>query len=96
MTFLILVYRLGMPKSKSRKKDPVYIPDEVANMVPLPKESPKWLAPLMLTGFLVGLVWIVTYYVSNTSYPIPHIGAWNMVIGFGFIAGGFSLATKWR
>lgn len=96
MTFLILVYLLRMPKSKSRKKDPVYIPDEVANAAPLPKESPKWLAPLMLTGFLIGLAWIVTYYVSNTQYPIPHIGAWNMVIGFGFIAGGFSLATKWR
>jgi hypothetical protein len=50
----------------------------------------------MLAGFLAGLVWIVTYYVSNTHYPIPGIGAWNMVIGFGFIAGGFTLATKWR
>ena len=96
MTFLILVYLLHMPKSKSRKKDPVYIPDEVAHAAALPKESPKWLAPLMLTGFLIGLAWIVTYYVSNTQYPVPHIGAWNMVIGFGFIAGGFSLATKWR
>ena len=85
-----------MPKSKSRKKDPVYIPDEVAHAAPLPKESPKLLAPLMLAGFLAGLVWIVTYYVSNTHYPIPGIGAWNMVIGFGFIAGGFTLATKWR
>lgn len=94
--FLILVYLLLMPKSRSRKKDPVYIPDQVANALPLPKESPKWLAPLMLAGFLAGLVWIVIYYVSNTGYPIPHIGAWNMVIGFGFIAGGFTLATRWR
>lgn len=96
MTFSILVYLLLMPKSKSRKKDPVYIPEAVAHAAPLPKESPQWLAPLMLAGFLIGLVWIVTYYVSNTHYPIPHIGAWNMVIGFGFIAAGFSLATKWR
>jgi hypothetical protein len=50
----------------------------------------------MVTAFLIGLAWIVTYYVSNTSYPIPHIGAWNMVVGFGFIAAGFTLATKWR
>jgi hypothetical protein len=50
----------------------------------------------MLAGFLVGLVWIVIYYVSNTSYPLPHIGAWNMVIGFSFIAAGFTLATRWR
>ena len=96
VTFLILVYLLPMPKSHGRKKDPVYIPDEVAQKAPLPTESPKWLAPLMLAGFLAGLVWIVIYYVSNTTYPIPHLGAWNMVIGFGFIAAGFTLATKWR
>ncbi len=85
-----------MPKSRSRKKEPVYIPDEVVHAAPLPEESPTWLAPLMVTAFLIGLAWIVTYYVSNTSYPIPHIGAWNMVVGFGFIAAGFTLATKWR
>ncbi len=85
-----------MPKSRSRKKDPVYIPDELAHLVPPPSESPRWLAPAMLVGFLAGLAWIVAYYVSNTSYPIPHIGAWNMVIGFAFIASGFTLATKWR
>ena len=91
-----MVYLLLMPKSHGRKKDPVYIPEKVAHAAPLPKESPKWLAPAMLAGFLVGLVWIVIYYVSNTSYPLPHIGAWNMVIGFAFIAGGFTLATRWR
>ena len=33
---------------------------------------------------------------SQTAYPIPGIGAWNMIIGFSFIAVGFSLATNWR
>ena len=50
----------------------------------------------MVGAFLAGLVWIVIFYVSGTLYPVPHIGAWNMVIGFGFIAAGFTLATKWR
>jgi hypothetical protein len=50
----------------------------------------------MVGSFLVGLFWIVTFYVSQTQYPIPNIGAWNMVVGFAFIAFGFSLATKWR
>ncbi|NCZ58364.1 MAG: hypothetical protein EBY75_08755 [Actinobacteria bacterium] len=47
-------------------------------------------------AFLVGLFWIVVFYVTQTSYPIPGIGAWNMVIGFSFIGFGFTLATKWR
>lgn len=85
-----------MPKSKSRKKDPVYVPDEFAHLDKAPKESPAWLAPLMVAAFIAGLVWIVIFYVSGTLYPVPHVGAWNMVIGFGFIAAGFTLATKWR
>jgi hypothetical protein len=50
----------------------------------------------MVTAFLIGLFWIVVFYVSQTTYPIPGIGVWNMVIGFSFIGFGFTLATKWR
>jgi hypothetical protein len=50
----------------------------------------------MLTAFLIGLAWIVTYYISQTRYPIPNVGAWNMAIGFGLIGIGFGLATRWR
>jgi len=50
----------------------------------------------MVGAFLLGLLWIVVFYVSQTLYPIPGIGAWNMLVGFAFIGVGFSLATKWR
>ena len=40
----------------------------------------------MLTS--TGLIWIVIFYVTSTNYPVPGIGAWNMVIGFGFIGVG--------
>ena len=88
-----------MPKSKLRKKvqeshahdEQVYMEDPHA-----PLESPSWLAPVMIANFLIGLLWIVTFYVAETRYPIPGIGAWNMIVGFTFIGIGFSLATKWR
>lgn len=88
-----------MPKSRLRKKvqeqhaheEQVHIASDA-----LPLESPAWLAPVMVANFLIGLLWIVIFYVSQTLYPIPGIGAWNMIIGFSFIAVGFSLATKWR
>ena len=86
-----------MPKSRIRKKKKENRPQldiEVEN--PLDAESPGWLAPVMLGSFLIGLAWIVTFYISQTLYPIPDIGAWNMVIGFAFIGVGFSLATRWR
>lgn len=88
-----------MPKSKLRKKvvkSRAHAEQVHTEEPALPVESPRWLAPVMLGNFLVGLLWIVVFYVSQTSYPIPGIGAWNMVIGFSFIAVGFSLATKWR
>ena len=86
-----------MPKSRVRKKKKDTRPDLVASEAnPLDKESPRWLAPTMIANFLIGLFWIVIFYVSQTQYPIPNIGAWNMVVGFAFIGVGFSLATRWR
>ena len=88
-----------MPKSKVRKKVKVRHQHEAVleqEQASGPLESPRWLAPTMVGSFIAGLAWIVTYYISNTQYPIPGIGAWNMVVGFGFVASGFTLATRWR
>lgn len=56
----------------------------------------RWVAPLMLALFTVGLLWIVIYYVAQGDLPIGAIGAWNIVVGFGFIAGGFVVSTQWK
>jgi hypothetical protein len=89
-----------MPKSKLRRKvaekrayKAEHQPEVLA---PQKIESPKWLAPLMVAGFVIGLLWIVVFYISQTAYPVPGIGTWNMLIGFGFIGVGFVLATRWR
>ncbi|MFM8843550.1 MAG: cell division protein CrgA [Actinomycetota bacterium] len=86
-----------MPKSRIRKKRKDNRPRPVfEDENPLEVESPSWLAPAMVGAFMIGLIWIVIFYISQTLYPIPNIGAWNMVIGFAFIGVGFSLATRWR
>ena len=86
-----------MPKSRIRKKKKDnYISAEILGQDSGPAESPAWLAPVMVAAFLLGLLWIVVFYISQTAYPIPNIGAWNMLVGFAFIGVGFSLATKWR
>lgn len=56
----------------------------------------NWVAPLMLALFIIGLLWIVVYYVAQGDLPIGSIGAWNIVVGFGFIAGGFVVSTQWK
>jgi hypothetical protein len=88
-----------MPKSKLRKKVQERHAHEelIHDTEPRgPLESPRWLAPVMVANFLIGLFWIVIFYVTQTRFPIPDIGAWNMIIGFSFVGVGFSLATKWR
>ena len=88
-----------MPKSKIRdkvKRKRKVAAKAAPALEPAKIESPKWLAPAMLAFFLIGLIWIVIFYISSTAYPIPGIGAWNMVVGFGFVGVGFSLATRWH
>jgi small-conductance mechanosensitive channel len=87
-----------MPKSKVRKKviEQRAIEQVEAVVENESIESPSWLAPVMVANFLIGLIWIVIFYVSSTSYPIPGIGPWNMLVGFGFVGIGFSLATRWH
>ncbi|MGN6245980.1 MAG: cell division protein CrgA [Motilibacteraceae bacterium] len=82
-----------MPKSRLRRR---------STFTPPPAKSPvkvggsRWVAPAMLACFVVGLVWIVVYYVSQAGYPIPGIGNANMLIGFAFIIVGFVLSTRWK
>ncbi|GAA2519472.1 uncharacterized protein UPF0233 [Rarobacter incanus] len=63
-------------------------------------ENPVWLVPTMLTLLIGGLVWIVVFYVTSGlltfNLPIPHIGQWNLAIGFGMILGGGVLSTQYK
>jgi hypothetical protein len=87
-----------MPKSRIRKKKKDNRPQPISVAEnPLEMESPRWLPIAMTTSFLIGLIWIVIFYiVDNHDLPIPGIGAWNIVIGFSFVGVGFALASRWR
>ena len=81
-----------MPKSRVRSKA-VYTPPPRSSKA---KVSPRWLVPAMLGSLIIGLVWIVVFYVSQQKLPIDAIGAWNLVVGFVFLSTGLVLATKWH
>ncbi|HEU4911905.1 MAG TPA: cell division protein CrgA [Actinomycetes bacterium] len=83
-----------MPKSRIRRRFAFTPPKERTDAVRI--GSPRWLAPLMVTLFVVGLLWVVVYYVTQTEYPIGGLGLWNMAIGFAFIIAGFVLSTRWK
>jgi uncharacterized membrane protein YdjX (TVP38/TMEM64 family) len=53
----------------------------------------------MLGCFLLGLTWIVVYYVAGSTGTIPlvtELGQYNLVVGIGFMAVGFVYATHWE
>ncbi len=54
----------------------------------------------MLACFLIGLVWICTFYVFSNDlssiWLFNDLGQWNLVVGIAFMAVGFSFATKWE
>ena len=50
----------------------------------------------MIGLMLVGLVWVLVFYLSGMQFPIPDIGPWNLVIGFGIAFLGFLMTTRWR
>ncbi|WP_331713067.1 cell division protein CrgA [Paraoerskovia marina] len=84
-----------VPESKRRKKK---APSTVPTVSKKEEVNPPWLLPTMLTLMLVGLSWIVIFYLTSgkMDLPIPSIGQWNLAIGFAFIIAGFSLTTRWK
>ena len=91
-----------MPKSKVRKKS-VYTPPEnvlearAGRAARAARPSPRWYAPLMVTLMVLGLLWIVVYYVAGDRIPfMASLSAWNFAIGFGAMVAGLIMSMRWR
>lgn len=67
---------------------------------PLPGMNPTWWAPVMVGLMVVGLLWIVVFYLlsngPDNTWPVPGIGYGNLAIGFGLIMVGFMMTTRWK
>jgi Cell division protein CrgA len=53
----------------------------------------------MLGCFLIGLIWIVTFYFVGQNDAVPvmkDLDQYNLLVGIGFMAVGFTFATKWE
>lgn len=82
-----------MPESRIRRKKPWTAPSTPGSG---PRPNPRWFVPVMLSLMVVGMVWIVVFYITQTEYPVPGIGSWNLVAGFGLVLAGFVMTTRWR
>ncbi|MCC3272014.1 cell division protein CrgA [Arthrobacter zhangbolii] len=84
-----------MPESKSRKKSAKAAAAPAA-APSAPKPNPVWYKPVMFGLMIVGLLWIITYYITQGQFPIPALGASNILVGFGIAIVGFLMTTRWR
>lgn len=58
--------------------------------------NPVWFKPVMFGFMLLGLLWIIIFYISQGTLPIPSLEAWNILVGFGIAFIGFLMTTRWR
>lgn len=84
-----------MPESRSSKK-PAASAEAPTPGTKKAAGNPRWLVPTMLTLMIVGLLWVVVTYLTQTAYPIPGLGNWNLAVGFVIMFAGFSLTLRWR
>ena len=82
-----------MPESRIRRKAAFTPPKEKSGA---PKPNHRLFLPVMLGLLILGLLWIVVYYITRAEYPVPGIRDWNLLIGFGVLLVGFAMTTRWR
>ena len=60
--------------------------------------NPVWFKPVMFGFMLLGLVWIVLYYITSATLqlPLPQLGQANIFVGFGLVLVGFLMTPWWK
>jgi uncharacterized membrane protein YadS len=57
----------------------------------------RWVPPTFIAVGLLGVAWLVTYYVAGQHVPfMSDLGNWNILIGMGGMAAAFGIATLWK
>lgn len=89
-----------MPKSHVRKKKvytpPADIRPTAVTGAAAKRPSPTWLPATAVSLIVVGIGWLVVYYLSNGQYPVLSWGYWNLAIGFVAMIAALGLLSRWR
>jgi hypothetical protein len=87
-----------VPKSKVRKKtEPTLRTSTLAPSGHAVRPSPRWYPIVMAAILVLGLAWIVVYYLAGSSVPLmKDLGAWNFAVGFGLMVIGLGMAVRWH
>lgn len=85
-------------KNVSKRKSGEVAQDPLAAAARKEAPNPVWFKPVMFGFMLLGLVWIVVYYITSAGLglPIPALGQANIFIGFGLVLVGFLMTPWWK
>jgi hypothetical protein len=78
-----------MPKSRSKRRR--YVPPPR----PKPKPSAPWVGPTIVISLVVGLVYILLFYMQVLPPMLDRLNNINLAIGFAPLIFGLLLATRW-
>lgn len=87
-----------MPKSQVRKKKVYTPPADVRpqSAAASNKPSPVWVPATSVALILLGITWLVVFYLSSGRYPVDSWGYWNLGIGFSGMIAALALLSRWR
>lgn len=58
--------------------------------------TPLWYQVIMFSLVVIGVLWIMTFYITNNQYPLPGLSVWNIAVGVGLMMVGLIMMTRWR
>lgn len=86
-----------MPESRRRKKPAKRQPPSQPTPSAAEAPSGRWVPITGSALLLLGLAWIVVYYVAGNDIPVMReLDSWNLLIGMGIVVAGFMVFTRWR
>jgi hypothetical protein len=92
-----------VPKSKVRKKDAPAAAARASTSGPSDRSgkalapSPAWYPAAICVVLLIGLAYIVVYYMAGERVPVMQdLGGWNFAIAFALMIAGLGMAVRWR
>lgn len=78
-----------MPRSRSKRRR--YVPPPR----PRPKPSAPWVGPTIVVSLVVGIVYILLFYMQILPPVLGNLNNFNLAIGFVPLIFGLILATRW-
>lgn len=87
-----------MPKSRVRKKKVYTAPAELRPKTPESSRqpSPVWVPAVAVGLIVIGIGWLVTFYLTEGLFPIAPLEYWNLAIGFACLVASLLVLSRWR